>query len=387
MRRWCLGSILNDPLYRQRRVVNSPQGVEIKVDGVDYLSFNSNDYLGLANHPSVASAFISGVNKWGAGSGSAHLVSGHSEAHHALEEELAEFVGYPSALLFSSGYMANLAIQQALLGRGDRVVQDRLNHASLLDGTKLAGAKLLRYQHCDVEALKRRISVEQDGKTLVATDGVFSMDGDIAPLTAISQLCNNLKSTMLLVDDAHGIGVLGSGGRGTVDSFGFGVQEVPILMGTLGKAFGVAGAFVAGSDDLIESLIQQARTYIYTTATPSAQAEALRKSLQLLQGECGEERRERLHQLISRFRIGAENLALNLLPSTTPIQPLLVGSAESALAFSACLREQGIMVAAIRPPTVPQGESRLRITISANHTNDHIDQLLEALSLCVKMNG
>lgn len=366
-----------ESLYRQRRVVDSPQDVEIEMDGERYLSFSSNDYLGLANHPEIVEAFQQGLSRWGSGSGAAHLITGHTAAHHALEEELADFLGYPRVLLFSSGYQANLGVHQALLGRKDRTLHDRLNHASLLDGAKLSGAKLLRYAHADMDALEHRLNEAASGRTLVVTDGVFSMDGDTAPLPAMANECR-CGGAVLMVDDAHGIGVHGPEGRGTVAKFDLGPSEVPILMGTLGKAFGVSGAFVAGSEALIETLIQQARTYIYTTATPPAQAEATRKALQLLQA--GEDRRAHLQTLIARFRTGAAELGLQLMPSATPIQPLLVGASAEALSLSKRLQQQKIVVAPIRPPTVPEGSARLRFTFSANHSLEQVDHLLEALS-------
>ena len=370
---------MEQSLYRQRRVVESPQGVEIDIDEKHYLSFSSNDYLGLANHPELISAFHDGLNRWGAGSGAAHLVTGHSAAHHALEEELAEFLGYPRVLLFSSGYLANLGLQQALLGRGDRVIHDRLNHASLLDGARLSGAKLVRFSHKDIAALEGRLAEKGTGRVLVATDGLFSMDGDVAPLPAIAGECR-CAAAALVVDDAHGIGVHGPEGRGTVAKFGLGEPEVPVLMGTLGKAFGLSGAFVAGSDSLVETLIQQARTYIYTTAPPPAQAEAARMALRLVRS--GDERRERLRTLIQRFRSGATELGLDLMSSDTPIQPLMVGDSSSAVELSKSLQKHGILVTPIRPPTVPDGSARLRITFSANHTEEHVDRLLEALDIC-----
>ncbi len=370
---------MEQSLYRRRRVVESPQGVEIDIDEKHYLSFSSNDYLGLANHPELISAFHDGLNRWGAGSGAAHLVTGHSAAHHALEEELAEFLGYPRVLLFSSGYLANLGLQQALLGRGDRVIHDRLNHASLLDGARLSGAKLVRFSHKDIAALEGRLAEKGTGRVLVATDGLFSMDGDVAPLPAIAGECR-CAAAALVVDDAHGIGVHGPEGRGTVAKFGLGEPEVPVLMGTLGKAFGLSGAFVAGSDSLVETLIQQARTYIYTTAPPPAQAEAARMALRLVRS--GDERRERLRTLIQRFRSGATELGLDLMSSDTPIQPLMVGDSSSAVELSKSLQKHGILVTPIRPPTVPDGSARLRITFSANHTEEHVDRLLEALDIC-----
>jgi 8-amino-7-oxononanoate synthase len=363
-------------LYRRRRVLDSAQGPLLQVDGEALLSFCSNDYLGLANHPQVVQALQRGAERYGAGSGSAHLVAGHSAAHHALEEELAAFTGRPRALLYSTGYMANQGVITALLGRGDSVYQDRLNHASLIDGGLLSRAELKRYPHNDLAALAGRMAYQRGGEALVAVDGVFSMDGDLAPLPELAALCRE-REAWLLVDDAHGLGVLGRDGRGSVDHFGLDDQAVPILMGTLGKAFGTFGAFVAGSEVLIETLIQQSRSYIYTTALPPAVAEATRASLRLVQEEGG--RREQLGRLISRFREGAGQLGLDLMPSETAIQPILAGSAERALAWSRALEAQGMLVTAIRPPTVPAGSARLRVTLSASHEIDQVDRLLEAL--------
>ncbi len=363
-------------LYRRRRVLGSPQEPRLQIDGKALLSFCSNDYLGLANHPEVIEALQRGAARYGAGSGSAHLVSGHSEAHHALEEELAEFTGRPRVLLYSTGYMANQGVIAALLGRDDTIYQDRLNHASLIDGGLLSRAGLKRYPHNDTAALAARMACQSGGDALVAVDGVFSMDGDLAPLPELARLCER-QQAWLMVDDAHGFGVLGRDGRGSVDHFGLDPESVPILVGTLGKAFGTFGAFVAGSEALIETLIQQSRSYIYTTALPPAVAEATRTSLRLLQQDAW--RRERLQQLIARFRAGATRLGLTLMDSQTPIQPILAGSAGQALAWSQALESQGILVTAIRPPTVPEGSARLRVTLSASHTEEQLDQLLEAL--------
>ena len=373
-----LGVRKQENLYRSRQVIEGPQGVETRIDGKTFLSFCSNDYLGLANHPEVISAFHKGLDEFGAGSGAAHLVTGHSRAHHDLEEELADFVQRPRVLLFSTGYMANLGVMSALLGHGDRVFQDRVNHASLLDGARLSGARLIRYQHGDAGDLNQRMNAASDGEYLVATDGVFSMDGDIAPLTALAKIAGE-HAAWLMVDDAHGLGVVGPDGRGTVAQAGLGIEQVPVLMGTLGKAFGCFGAFVAGSEDLIETLIQQARTYIYTTAPPPAVAAATRAALKLVREE--EWRREKLQALVKRFRAGATQLDLNLVDSETPIQPLIVGDAGTALQFSEALREQGILVTAIRPPTVPEGSARLRVTFSASHTEAHVDWLLDVLAM------
>lgn len=365
-------------LYRSRRILESPQGAEIRLEGRPYLAFCSNDYLGLATHPQIIRAFQSAAEQYGVGSGAAHLVSGHHIEHHALEEELAEFTGRPRALLFSTGYMANLGVMSALLERGDTVYQDRLNHASLLDGGRLCGARLVRYAHGNVQALADRLSVHKGGEALVATDGVFSMDGDLAPLTELARICGD-RGVWLMVDDAHGFGVLGRQGRGSLDDFGLGVEDVPIVVGTLGKALGTAGAFVAGSEELIETLIQKARTYIFTTAAPPAVAAATRVSLRLVQRE--DWRREHLHTLVARFRRGAEQLGLRLMNSSTPIQPLVVGEAGRAVAISSALRERGILISAIRPPTVPAGTARLRITFSAAHSESQVDRLLEALEV------
>jgi len=368
-------------LYRRRRHVEGAPGPRMSLDGRPVIAFCTNDYLGLARHPRVVAAFQRGAEVYGVGSGSAHLVAGHGPAHEALEEELADFLGRPRALLFSTGYMANLGVIQALAGPGDPVFEDKLNHASLIDGALLARARLRRYPHADMAALRRQvqghITTEGTATALIATDGVFSMDGDLAPLPELAALAR-AAGAWLLVDDAHGIGVLGREGRGCLDHFGLGMEEVPILVGTLGKALGTFGAFVAGEDDLIETLIQSARSYIYTTAPPPALAAATRASLALARRE--EWRRERLRELIGGFRAGAAQLGLPLLPSPTPIQPLLAGSAERALAWSQTLESRGLLVTAIRPPTVPLGSARLRVTLSALHSDQELDMLLEALA-------
>ena len=362
-------------LYRQRPLLQTPQGVEVQVDGEQLLSFCSNDYLGLANDPRINEAFVDGVRRWGTGGGASHLVTGHSAAHHALEDALADFTGRPRALLMSSGYMANMGTVTALVGQGDTVLEDRLNHASLLDAGLLSGARFSRYLHNDVGSLRGRLSKAQ-GNTLVVTDGVFSMDGDLADLPA---LCAEATAAQAwtMVDDAHGFGCLGAQGGGIVEHFCLSTEQVPVLVGTLGKAFGTAGAFVAGSEALIESLIQFARPYIYTTSQPPAVAHATLTSLQLVREEHW--RRDHLAGLISRFRAGVSALGLELMDSPTPIQPIVVGSSERALALSAALRARGLLVTAIRPPTVPQGTARLRVTLSAAHTEQQVDRLLYAL--------
>jgi 8-amino-7-oxononanoate synthase len=363
-------------LYRQRPLLQSPQGPEVMVDGERLLAFSSNDYLGLANHPEVVAAWQAGAEKWGVGGGASHLVLGHSGPHHELEEALAAFTGRPRALLFSTGYMANLAAVTALVGQGDTVLEDRLNHASLLDAGLLCGARFSRYLHNDADSLGKRLG-RAEGNTLVVTDGVFSMDGDLADLPALCAAARR-KGAWVMVDDAHGFGPLGATGGGIVEHFGLGLDDVPVLVGTLGKAFGTAGAFVAGSEELIETLIQFARPYIYTTSQPPALACATLKSLELLRAESW--RREHLNKLVARFRQGAAEIGLSLMDSPTPIQPILVGDSERALKLSALLRRRGLMVGAIRPPTVPAGSARLRVTFSAAHSLEQVERLLEALA-------
>jgi 8-amino-7-oxononanoate synthase len=366
-----------DGLYRCRKVQDSMQGAEVVLDGQRCLAFCSNDYLGLSHHPQVIEAMQQGAEQYGAGSGAAHLINGHSRAHHALEEELAAFVQRPRALLFSTGYMANLGVMSALLQRGDQVFEDRLNHASLIDAGLLSGARFSRFAHADVVDLQQKLKDGYSGDRLIATDGVFSMDGDIAPLVELAQLCRDADA-WLMVDDAHGIGVLGQQGRGTLEHFGLGQADVPILMGTLGKAFGTFGAFVAGSDELIETLINQARSYIYTTAPPPAVAAATRASLKLVQQESW--RREKLNSLIGQFKDGAKSLGLELMSSATPVQPLMIGESQRAVACSEALLRNGIYIPAIRPPTVPEGSARLRISFNADHEPGHVTRLLDALA-------
>lgn len=369
-------------LYRQRRILSSPQSALIEFDGQQLHNFCSNDYLGLASHTAVISAFQKAANRYGVGAGASHLVNGHSSAHHALEDALAEFTGRPRALLFSSGYMANVGTIAALVNKGDGVFQDRLNHASLLDGGLLSGAKFQRFLHNDVSSLKKKlIGSDKLKRRLVLVDGVFSMDGDIAPLPDLVD-ASVAHNAVLMVDDAHGFGVLGATGAGTLEHYDLSRQQVPILMATLGKALGGAGAFVAGSEALIETLIQQARPYIYTTAMPPAIAASMLVSLQVLTNESW--RRAHLASLIDRFQSGAEQLGIPVLPSQTAIQPILLGSAQVALAVAKGLEQKGFLVGAIRPPTVPVGTSRLRITLSVAHTEQQVDQLLDVLSVVLQ---
>lgn len=363
--------------YRTRRVMQSPQGAVVREDGRELLNFCSNDYLGLASHPDVKAAMAEAARRWGAGSGASHLVNGHSEVHHLLEEELAAFTGRPRALLFSTGYMANMGVINALAARGDLVLEDKLNHASLIDGGLMAGADFTRFRHSDMGHLEERLENSRAGRKLVVTDGVFSMDGDLADLPAMSRLCER-HGAWLMVDDAHGFGCLGANGGGSLAHFGLNQEQVPIVIGTLGKAFGTFGAFVAGSEVLIESLIQFSRTYIYTTALPPAVAAATRTSLKLLKS--ADAARDNLHQSITRFRSGCEALGLELMPSQSPIQPVLAGSDQKAVHMSRLLAEKGCWVSAIRPPTVPEGTARLRVTLTAEHTPEHIDRLLDAFA-------
>lgn len=356
----------------------------MQIDGKNIISFCSNDYLGLANHPRLKQAAIDGINTFGVGSGSAHLVNGHSSAHHQLEEELAEFTGYPRAILFSTGYMANIGICQALTGKGDFVYEDRLNHASLIDGGLISGARLQRYLHNNVASLQDKFKTGTDAEQLVLTDGVFSMDGDIANIPALAKLCQSNKS-WLMVDDAHGFGTLGETGKGSLQHFSLSYKDVPIYMATLGKAMGTAGAFIAGSEDLIETIIQQARTYIYTTAMPAAIAQATRCSLNIVQTE--PEHLQQLNSNIAYFRKCCEQSGLPIENSQTAIQPLLVGDDEKAVRISEQLFENGFLVTAIRPPTVPKGTSRLRITLSAKHSNVHINQLIDTIIPLLKNNS
>lgn len=366
----------NAQLLRRLRTIDHAEGPWLDVGNGRLLSFCSNDYLGLAQHPQLVAALTRAAREHGVGSTSAHLICGHRTEHAELEEALAAWTGRERTLLFSTGYMANLGVLQALLMRGDVCVQDKLNHACLLDGAKLSGAELKRYPHADVAAAARQLASSPNAAALLATDGVFSMDGDVAPLRELAALCAHEHAT-LMVDDAHGLGVLGMNGAGSISATNLGQHEVPLLMATLGKALGCMGAFVAGPAALIDGLIQFARPYIYTTAMPPPLAAAALEAVQLAQTETW--RRKKLFALIERFRRGATELGLPLAPSTSAIQPLLLGSADAALAAAQTLERQGLLVSAIRPPTVPQGQARLRITLSAAHEEAHVDRLLAAL--------
>jgi 8-amino-7-oxononanoate synthase len=370
-------------LYRLRRVIGGRHGVQIEVDGRRCLNFCSNDYLGLAADPRLAQAASRALAECGTGSGAAALISGFNREHRALEEELAAFTRRPRALLFSSGWAANLGVLRALLDKSGTVVADELNHASLIDGARLSGAACRRVAHRDAAAFGQALQGAPGPGTVLATDSVFSMDGDLAPLPELAALCKRHEAT-LMVDDAHGFGVLGEG-RGAVfanPSQPLGVEDVPVYMATLGKALGVSGAFVAGSEVLIEYLIQRARTWVFSTAPPPALAAAARESLRIVQSE--PERRMRLAGAVQRFRTGAAQLGIPVGESSTAIQPLVLGEERRVLAVSSALFEQGYWVAAIRPPTVPKGTARLRITLSAAHTPAQVDGLAEALAAALR---
>ncbi|MFJ3046723.1 8-amino-7-oxononanoate synthase [Herbaspirillum chlorophenolicum] len=370
-----LSELSAQSLRRTRRVVDGPQGPTLEADGVKYLSFCSNDYLGLASHPGIVDATISAARRYGVGAAASALISGHAQAHETLERELADFVGMPRALYFSNGYMANIGAITALVGAGDAIFLDRLSHASLIDGARLSRAEFSVYPHNDIARLEHLLAKCRSPRKLVITDAVFSMDGDIAPLAALTALCER-HGAWLLVDDAHGFGVLGPQGRGSLQHFGL-QSDCLVYMGTLGKAAGVAGAFVAGHADLVEWLMQRARTYMFTTANPAMMASAVSASLAIIGRD--EWRRERLREGAAYLGQRLAPLPWKLLPSSTAIQPLIVGDNQKARGLMGHLRSRGIWVPAICPPTVPKGTARLRISLSAAHTNEHLEQLADAL--------
>ncbi|MDR2165739.1 MAG: 8-amino-7-oxononanoate synthase [Zoogloeaceae bacterium] len=364
-------------LTRRRRVLDSAASPRVRVEGRDMLAFASNDYLGLAAHPDLARALAGSALEYGAGAGASHLVNGHLRPHEELERRLAAFTGFARVLSFSSGYLANLAVTPTLAaGRGDAIFADRLNHASLIDAARLSRARCHRYPHCDMAALERLLAASDAPVKLIVTDAVFSMDGDLAPLPELFALAERFDA-WLVVDDAHGFGVLGPDGAGSLAHCGVSARSRVVLMGTLGKAAGVGGAFVAGSETVIEYLLQKARSYIFTTAQPPALAAALLQSLELIAS--GGARRARLREHVRQLRAGVEGLPWRLLPSETAIQPLVVGENEAALVLSRKLWERGLWVVAIRPPTVPPGTARLRISLSAAHTGDDVARLIDAL--------
>ncbi len=367
-------------LLRRRITVDGPQSSRVQVDGRLYVSFCSNDYLGLANDRRLVSALQRAADRYGVGAGASHLITGHLAPHEDLEAALAEFLGAPKALVFSTGYMANLGVVNALSRRGDLLLEDRLNHASLIDAGLLARAQLRRYAHADCTEVRRLLSTASRGRTLILTDAVFSMDGDLAPLPELISLAA-AHDARLIIDDAHGFGVLGDRGRGSLEQSAIPLVPPVIMMGTLGKALGTFGAFVAGEALLIETLIQEARTYIYTTAPPPALAAATCESLRIVREESW--RRERLRAMVARFRRGAAELGLPIGESGTPIQPVIVGESKRAVAASRTLQSRGILVTAIRPPTVPPHSARLRVTFSATHTDEDVDRLLDGLAVAL----
>jgi len=364
-------------LLRRLRTIDAVDGAHIVVAGRRLANFASNDYLGLAQHPALREALARAAARWGVGASAAHLLGGHREEHAALEDALARWTGRERALLFSTGYMANLGVVSALLGDEDLCVQDKLNHTSLLDAARLSGCMLKRYVHGDVASAARQLGAYPNAGALLATDGVFSMDGDVAPLRELARLAR-LQNATLMVDDAHGLGVLGPEGAGSIAEAGLSQADVPVLMATLGKALGVAGAFVAGSATLIDGLVQQARTFVYTTALPPALAAATRVAIDIARFESW--RRDRLAQLVAHFRDGAAARGVALFDSRTPIQPVLVGDSAAALALSQRLADTGFFVPAIRPPTVPKGHARLRVALSVLHAESDVERLLDALA-------
>ncbi len=371
-----LAELDSQGLRRRKRLLETPQGARVTVDGREYTAFCSNDYLGLAAHPELVEAARAGAARYGVGAGASHLVLGHFSAHHELERRLAEFTGRARALLFSTGYQANIGVVTALLGRGDAVFADRLNHASLNDAALLSRAAFRRYPHLDLGALERLLAASRARRKLVVTDAVFSMDGDIAPVPGLVALCER-HDAWLLLDDAHGFGVLGREGRGTADHFDVRSPRV-ITMATLGKAVGVFGAFVAAETEFVEILAQRARPYIYTTATPPLLSVALMKGLDLLRE--GESRRRHLQALVARLRERLKPKRWRLAPSQTAIQPLVIGGNDEAVAVSEHLARDGLLVPAIRPPTVPRGTARLRISLSAAHSIEDVERLAASLN-------
>jgi len=370
-----LAEIESQGLRRARRVLESPQGARVTVDGRDFVAFCSNDYLGLASHPRLIEAAREGAARYGVGAGASHLILGHSMAHHDLEKRLAAFAGFPRALLFSTGYLANIGAVTALVGREDAVFADRLNHASLNDAVLLSRAAFKRYPHLDLAALERLLAGSTARRRLIVTDAVFSMDGDIAPVPELVALAERYDAWLLL-DDAHGFGVLGAEGRGTLAHFNVNSPRV-IYMATLGKAAGVSGAFIAGEAEVVETLVQRARAYVYTTATPPLLAHALLESLELVRRE--EWRRDRLRELVRQLKARLQVRRWRLEPSDTAIQPLIIGANAEAVAVAEALARGGLLVPAIRPPTVPAGTARLRISLSAAHVPDDVERLVAAL--------
>lgn len=371
----------SEHLYRQRPLAFSPQQTQMQINGVHCVNFCSNDYLGLANHPQIKQRLIQALqtDTLSYGSGAAHLVTGHHLEHHLLEDELADWLGVERVLLFSTGFMANLAVLQTFAQSGDLVIGDKLNHASLVDGALQSAAEFKRYPHKSTKSLEMRLkeAKNRQQQAIIVTDGVFSMDGDLAPLAEIQALAKRYQA-WTLIDDAHGFGVLGAQGRGTLNDVGLQPDPNTLQIGTLGKAFGCSGAFVAGSHVAIEAMIQFARPYIYTTATPQLNAVAVREALKIVKN--ADNRRQKLQNRIQQFRTGAQHIGLTLWDSPTAIQPILLNDARTALQWSETLKQQGFWVAAIRPPTVPKNQARLRVTLSSQHSAQQVTALVDALS-------
>ena len=372
---------INTHSVRQRRIIQARDGVLVKCDGRELINFSSNDYLGLSQHLDVVSALQESAAYHGVGSTGSALVCGYHHEHASLEKEIAEWLGYEKALYFGSGYLANLAVMQSLLGADDVCVQDKLNHACLLDGARLAYCELKRYPHADVSAALRQLASHRDGAAMLATDAVFSMDGDIAPLLDLVLLTRS-QDAMLYVDDAHGIGVLGPEGRGSVAAAKLSSKEVPLLVLPMGKAFGGQGAVLCGSEAIIDHISETARPYLFSTAPPPAMAAAMRASLKLIRNEPW--RRAKLASLISRFRRSGMRHGLPLHDSQTAIQPIMLGDNHKALKVAKSLEAQGYLVSAIRPPTVPDGQARLRVTLTALHSEEHVDGLIKALAVALE---
>jgi 8-amino-7-oxononanoate synthase len=379
-----LDALAAKSLIRTRRTVDTPCAPRVTVDGRELLAFCSNDYLGLASHPAVLAVMKEGVDRYGAGSGASHLISGHSRAHAVLEERLAEFVGpnlvEARALYFSTGYMANLAVLTAL-AVGDKdteIFSEALNHASLIDGARLARTTVKVYPHADVEALDELLGTSRAANRIVVTDSVFSMDGNLAPLPQLLAVCEK-HGAWLVVDDAHGFGTLGGNGRGALEHFDLRSPYL-VYVGTLGKAAGVSGAFVAAHATVVDTLVQRARPYVFTTAAPPALAHALLTSLDIIAGAEGRERRSHLAGLVAQWHDGLQLMNWRALPSQTAIQPVIIGANHATMAAAAALYERGIWVGGIRPPTVPADTARLRVTLSAGHTTADVAQLIAAVN-------
>lgn len=376
-----LRQIASSGLFRKRQTIHSAQGATVRLQNKDFINFCSNDYLGLAADPRLSESLKAATDQYGVGSGSSQLVCGRSKPIRQLEEAVAEHTGRDRALIFSSGYMANMAVISSLAAnKNDLIVLDKLNHASLIDAARLSRAKLKRYLHADMESLQRQLAPRAALK-LVATESVFSMDGDMAPLANIASTCRDGQA-LLLVDDAHGFGVFGDEGKGSLAYFSLTQEDAPVLMATFGKALGGFGAFVAGPEKLIELMVQKARTLIYSTALPAAIAHTNKRALELVAND--KQLSEKLFAQIKRFKQGAKQLSLPLKESASPIQPLVIGEPDRAVQVSENLLQKGILVTAIRPPTVPKGSSRLRITLSARHNDTQVDYLLECLASALK---